>query len=245
MGSTRSLAESLVKALAMVSLLVVGAGCHRSFGGAKSGYDQQACLERALRRNPSSALVADGAKQFGDSCRDGELESCSALGVMHELGLGVPRDMFRALALYRRACDGGNAHACINVGTALAKIEGEGRDTVTAAAIFKDACEKGNQEACTRLAGLYLVGDGVSLQPITASRLLNGACDRGNPTACLELGKAAQDRKDTKMADTLFEKACFGGDIEACARLGAPETAKPVDPSMVPARTDVGLAMKP
>lgn len=245
MGSTRSLAASLVKGFAMVSLLLAGAGCHRSFGGAKSGYDQQACLERALRRNPSSALVGQGAKQFADSCHDGELESCSALGVMHELGLGVKRDMFQALALYRKACDGGNVHACINVGTALAKIEGEGRDTVTAAAIFKDACEKGNQEACTRLAGLYLVGDGVSLQPITASRLLTGACDRGNPTACLELGKAAQDRKDTKMADTLFEKACFGGDIEACARLGAPVAAPAADPSMVPARTDVGLAMKP
>jgi TPR repeat protein len=94
---------------ALAALLALG-GC----GGAP--YDSQACVENALRRNPDPALLPDAAEQISAWCQTGDAASCSTLGVMYELGLGVRADRARAARLYRHACSDGNARACDNLG---------------------------------------------------------------------------------------------------------------------------------
>jgi TPR repeat protein len=46
------------------------------------------------------------------ACDAGVAVACSNLGVMYEIGLGVPKDEAHAASLYRRACNGGMAEAC-------------------------------------------------------------------------------------------------------------------------------------
>jgi uncharacterized protein len=41
-----------------------------------------------------------------------EEAGCGRLGLLYEKGEGVTRDLTRAAALFKRACDGGVAEAC-------------------------------------------------------------------------------------------------------------------------------------
>jgi len=49
---------------------------------------------------------------YGEACEDGDLSACTVFGLMSELGQGVPQDLPRARALYRRACEGNEQLAC-------------------------------------------------------------------------------------------------------------------------------------
>ena len=42
--------------------------------------------------------------------------ACNNLGYMYEMGKGVPEDIYRANALYRKACDGSHMAGCNNLG---------------------------------------------------------------------------------------------------------------------------------
>jgi TPR repeat protein len=46
------------------------------------------------------------------ACDAGVAVACSNLGVMYEIGLGVPKDEAHAASLFRKACDGGVSVAC-------------------------------------------------------------------------------------------------------------------------------------
>ncbi len=229
--------------LAVVALLVVGTGCQRSFDS-KSAYDHQACAETSMRRNAKTSDAEYGRAQFETSCRGGEMASCSALGIMHELGVEGPPSPTLAAKYYLRACEGGNPKACLNLGDLLVKNEGQGHDPVSAGLIFRDQCERGIQDACTRLGSLYLAGDGVSLQPLTAERLFNGACDAGKPDACVRLAEVASQRNDSRLADRMYARACKSGDIEACAHLKTTESTAELRATMVSAKTDDGVSVR-
>src|ERR1019366_6162945 len=102
-------------------------GCmEASFGESSPGYDEQACVERGLRRHPDPLTVKTARVVFEDDCNRGSPEACSALGVMNEIGVGVPMNQKRAVALYERACQTGNVRGCTNL--AVARIEGIGGD---------------------------------------------------------------------------------------------------------------------
>jgi len=239
-----SLAPSVLsKALVIAAVVLVGTGCSRNFD-ARSAYDHQSCVETSMRRNAKSPDAEYGRSQFAASCRDGEMESCSALGIMHELGVEGPVDTKLAGKYYLRACEGGNTKACLNYGDLLVKVEGAGHDPVSAGLIFRDQCERGIQDACTRLGSLYLVGDGVSYQPLTAERLFTGACNAGRSEACIRLAEVATDRKDTRLADKLYGRACLSGDIEACAHLKTPESTRDLSAAMVSAKGDSALSVR-
>lgn len=233
----------LQKVLVLGALVLVGTGCSRNFD-AFSAYDHQACAETSLRRNAKSMDAEYGRSQFSASCNSGELESCSALGIMHELGVEGPVDTKRAAKLYLRACEGGNTRACLNLGDLLVKNEGAEHDPVSAGLIFRDQCERDIQDACTRLGSLHLLGDGVPYQPITAERLFTGACNAGRSEACIRLAELATDKKDTKLADRLYGRACLAGDIDACAHLTSPESTKDLRATMVSAKGEGELSAR-
>ena len=77
-------------------------------------YEAQECVEHALRNQPEPETVREAAVAFTSACREGEVASCSVLGVMYELGRGFPVSTPRALALYSAACEAHNARACGN-----------------------------------------------------------------------------------------------------------------------------------
>ena len=78
----------------------------------------------------------------------GEPRGCSNLGLLHELGRGVPVSKGKAAALYERACQGGIAAACANLGGLLQTGDGVAVDQKRARVLFERACEAGVVEAC-------------------------------------------------------------------------------------------------
>jgi TPR repeat protein len=77
--------------------------------------DAQESVELALRRHPDPEAVRDAVVTFSEACKEGQAASCSAMGVMYELGLGVRMDTGRARALYGVACGARNFRACENL----------------------------------------------------------------------------------------------------------------------------------
>jgi TPR repeat protein len=202
------------------SLLAFTAGCATSsFGGAAPGYDQQACLERALRRAPDPELVARASKAFKAECREGGAEACSALGVMNELGVGVPMDAAHAVALYARACAAGNSRGCANLGVARAEGIGGPRDVVAGARLLAPGCEHGDARACLHLGRLHLGGDGGSNDLALAAELFGRACAGEEPSACVALGDVRASAGNADAAAALYGEACGLGDVTGCRRL--------------------------
>jgi TPR repeat protein len=220
------------KLFVVATLILVGTGCQRALE-AESPYDHQSCVETSLRRNAKGLGTDVAPTRFEASCRSGDMGACSALGLLHEMGVGVRADAKSAAKYYLLACEGGNTRACLNLGDLLVKNEGEGHDPVSASLIFRDQCERGAQDACTRLGSLYLVGDGLPLQPITAERLFTGACASGRSEACVRLAELASSRNDVQLADRMYGRACVSGDLDACGRLRTRESAAELRTSML------------
>jgi len=205
------------------SSLVSLTGCAETvFGGAAPGYDQQACLERALRRSPDPDTVERATQAFKKECREGGPEACSALGVMNEIGVGVPLNAARAVVLYDRACRAGNARGCTNLGVALVGGIGVSRDALAGARLLEPACAQNDARACLHLGRLYESGDGAAKDPIYAAKLFETACIGEEAPACIALGDARAKTGQRSSALDFYDKACSLGYAEGCARLEAP-----------------------
>lgn len=213
--------------LSACAAVVLGGCAHASFGGSMSGYDQQACIENALRHHPDASSIDSARRRFSESCRGGEASSCSALGVMNELGLGAPADVRTAASLFRRACDAGNARGCVNLGGLLARGEGVPRDAARAQHLFADACRQDEMSGCARLGRQVLTrSDHPTRDELEyGRRLLEHACIRKERSACLDLGDALTGLRRHHDALVAYTKACLDGDEVACHRMDGPRTS--------------------
>jgi TPR repeat protein len=145
-------------------------------------YDAQECVENALRNRPEPAAVTAATVAFASACQEGEVASCSVLGVMYELGRGFPANKPRALALYGAACEAHNLRACGNLGDLMLS---DGGDPGHAVSLLRMACDAGQGRACDRLGRLYR--DGEPRDSTRAASLFDAACSTGYAPACLDL----------------------------------------------------------
>jgi len=200
-------------------------GCVRAFGDAGSHYDEQACIENALRRHPSVELTVAAARKFSAACRDDEAASCSALGVMYELGEGVPRDAARALVLYEKACADDNERSCVNLGAALSRGVGTTQDEHRAGLLLSKACDAGEMLGCAILGQALL--ERIPRGPTDFARgrsLLERACAARERAACADLGDLLSDLHRHDEALRAYAQACLAGDDAACRRMNPPLT---------------------
>jgi TPR repeat protein len=193
-------------------------GCVSSFANA-SGYDEQACVERSLRRTPDPETIGQARQQLSEECRRGGAEACSVLGVIHELGLGVPANAARAVALYERACHDGNRRGCANLGIARAEGIGGPVDLRAAAQLLEPACAEGDARGCARLAAMRESGAGVSKDLRLAAPLFDLACSGEEASACVSLGDLRMQARQFDSAMVSYGEGCLHGDEAACARL--------------------------
>jgi TPR repeat protein len=206
-------------AAALASWLAVSVtGCLGSSSRAVAPhFDEQACLEQALRRDPDVRTLETAPVAFEKACSEGHPEACSALGVMNEMGVGVPANPVRAVALYDRACRSGNVHGCTNL--AVARIEGIGgpSDVRLAARLLEPACDRGDARACLYLARLHDVGQGTSQDHALAAWLFEVACDGEEASACVARAESLANAGQRSLASEFYDKACSLGDARACA----------------------------
>ena len=172
-----------------------------------------------------AALAADAGPAAADTVRDGErayvhrhfeearriwtplaeagdAEAQVSLGLLFDLGQGVPEDPATAYKWYRRAAEAGLAKAQFNV----AVMEDSGvvgpRDAVAAARWYAKAAAQGHLRAQYNLAQLYSSGDGVP-RDIAEAKAWYRVAARGGLTAAAD--KLAEIERDAPPGPALAE----------------------------------------
>ena len=123
------------------------------------------------------------------AAEQGYAKAQSELGVMCELGNGVPQDFDEAVSWYRKAADQGYAPAQINLGMAYSKGRGVQQDHAEAVMWYRKAAQQGNADAQNLLGHLYETGEGVPQDLAQAALWYRKAADQGNAPAQRSLAK--------------------------------------------------------
>jgi hypothetical protein len=116
---------------------------------------------------------------------EGSTEAKFGLGLIYDLGLGVPRNSAAALRWYLEAASDGHADAQFNVAVMLDAGTGVPRDPAAAATWYARSAANGNARAQFNLAMLYEDGVGIPKNPDlarvwyeAASSVIGAAADR-------------------------------------------------------------------
>lgn len=160
-------------------------------------------LAATLATHSSVATVADGqaaydAGRFDDArtawaaaADAGDPAAQAGLGLLYDLGQGVPKDPAIAYSWYRRAAEGGLALAQFNVAVMLDSGVGVARDAAQAATWYAKAAARGHGRAQYNLAQLYASGDGVPRNTAVARVWYQAAANGGLAAAGNKLNTLA------------------------------------------------------
>jgi hypothetical protein len=127
----------------------------------------------------------------------GSAEAKLGLGLLSDLGLGVPRDAARALRWYLEAADEGVTDAQFNVAVMLDAGTGVPREVGAAAVWYGRAAANGHHRAQYNLGLLYEAGDGVPRNADLARHWLGRAAE-ALPAAAERLAGVAPDGSEPR-----------------------------------------------
>ncbi|MEE9258500.1 MAG: tetratricopeptide repeat protein [Nitrospinaceae bacterium] len=102
------------------------------------------------------------------------------LGVMYDIGEGVPQNSEEAARWYRLSAEQGHADAQNNLGTMYEDGEGVQRDYREAVKWYRLAAENGNFDAPNNLGVMYLTGIGMTRNYVKAHMWFDIAGKRGD-----------------------------------------------------------------
>jgi TPR repeat protein len=199
--------------------------------------DATACREVGqAARNADPVELATALDRYGRACDAGDGPACSALGLLHEDGLGTPDDDQGALRLHDKACELGAGVGCFNAGLMYAAGHGVDRDRAKADAYFTRAeaayrvsCDAGDLGWCLNLGVLYEDGYGVPQDAAKAADIYRAACDGGHLDSCVNLGLMEVNGRgvptDLAGGTARIDRACAAGSALACGVEGQLATA--------------------
>ena len=127
----------------------------------------------------------------------GDAEAALNLGLLYDLGRGVPQDSSMAYNWYRQAAKAGLAQAAFNVAVMLDSGAGVPRDGAEAALWYARAAANGYHRAQYALAQLYAAGDGVPRNPATAEAWYRAAAAGGLGAASAHLSQLLRAGRGT------------------------------------------------
>ncbi len=113
----------------------------------------------------------------------GNAEAAFRIGLLADLGEGVPKDAVEAYRWFRRAAAAGNAAAEFNVAVMQDSGRGTPHDVAGAAEWYARAAARGNRRAQYNLALLYSDGDGLPRNEAVAHAWFKLAAAGGLPAA--------------------------------------------------------------
>ena len=111
-------------------------------------------------------------KEFLSAAKDGHVDSQFNLGLMFENGIGISKDMAKALIWYEKAAAQGNAAAQFNLGVLHENGRGTKVDFAKANEWYRKASIQGDAWAIGNLGMLYIRADGVKENKIAGVVLL-------------------------------------------------------------------------
>jgi len=179
-------------------------------------------IERDLPDGANADAVADAR-----ACDRGDVPACSNLGVRFEAGDGVPIDVDRAEALYRRACDEGGELACANLAALLPERGGSAEESI---ALLEGACSDLAPIPCMRLAEALVARGGRGDAEAAAVHFAR-LCDAFVMPGCVGLGElhetGALGAVDAHAAAAAFARACEREFPRGCMGLARLELQRP------------------
>ena len=91
-------------------------------------------------------------------------------GLMHDQGVGVPKNAAEAVKWYRLSAELGHIKAQFNLGASYARGDGVLKDEAESVKWYRMAAEQGDATAQFNLGGMYGKGEGVPKDEIEAAR---------------------------------------------------------------------------
>jgi TPR repeat protein len=166
-------------------------------------------------------LHARAAAVYSRACEAGADWACAHLGHLYWNGIGVAKDVVRAVELWKPTCERGEAWACHGMGAAFEHgVAGIAKDDARAAAHYQRGCDGNAYWSCSSLGHYYWAGRGVPRDDDRALVLWKKACDGALEHGCASLGHAYWNgrgvAKDDAKAFALWKKACDSGEAFGC-----------------------------
>ena len=158
---------ALALALLLAAPVAVSAAPAAAQGAAQEEGGEGAGAEAFARRDFAAA-----AALWREEAAAGSARAKLGLGLIADLGLGVPRDPARALRWYLEAAEDGLTEAQFNVGVMLDSGAGVARDPAAASVWYGRAAANGHRRAQYNLGLLYEAGDGAPRNPDLARHWL-------------------------------------------------------------------------
>lgn len=167
--------------------------------------------------------------------------SCKIAAWAYVDGKAVAPDLYKAIELYKKACEYGDKDSC-ETEQDLTRMEQGGRKTLNILtgrpekadyqSIEKElesSCNANDLNACYKLSKMRLQGSFGAGTEIFGKldfkeqrdvKILEKTCDGGVLGACSNLGLVYAMTRDYTKANTYFKPACDKGDMMACGNYG-------------------------
>jgi TPR repeat protein len=133
----------------------------------------------------AAAFQFDEMKALADQ---GDARAQVNLGVMYEVGDGVPKSDAEAVKWYRKAAGQGYADAQVSLGGMYRNGKGVPENDAEAVKWYRKAAEQGSAVSQVNLGFMYRKGEGVPKNDAEAVKWYRKAADQGNASAQFELG---------------------------------------------------------
>ncbi|MHB9146879.1 MAG: hypothetical protein ACYC2U_00175 [Candidatus Amoebophilus sp.] len=169
------------------------------------------------KKHPLQKEIANTVKAHA---KTGDALAQHNLGTMYYYGLGVDRNISKAMKLIRIAANQGFAHSQNTLGNMFLK------DKLYADALewYKKAAEQGNASAQYNLGRMYYYGQEIEQDYVKALEWYQKAAEQGNVNAQYNLGWMYDNgegvEKDCKKAVEWYKKAAEQGNVDAQYNLG-------------------------
>jgi TPR repeat protein len=200
--------------------------------------DAESCTRLARLRlrhvGEDRKRASDVLKLFRRACTSGSARGCNGVGVMHQRGLAVAKDVHEAMRWYRKACDEGYSGGCYNLGQLYRFGQGVGSDLQLAAQLYGEACRMSDGDACAALGTLHADGSVPDASPERARDLFRRACQANVARGCHNLAmlklRADSGRSVSHPeVSALLRRACKLGSEESCKMMQTgPGTGEPL-----------------
>jgi TPR repeat protein len=166
--------------------------------------------------------LSDLRASLAKECENNESLACLIYGKVLAYIDNKPED---AVTVLEPLCNSGLSMACLDLSDLLTGDSSDIKDAEKALEYLTKLCDEGNPRGCLKLSKHYFSGNGIQQKPSRGLELLQMACDSGELEACHGAGVALEyyfkgSRAMNLVAFDLYRKACDGGIMASCCKLG-------------------------
>ena len=97
----------------------------------------------------SAGQTSKSSIQFKNSCEDGNMNSCYALGVLYYKGNGVTKNIPKAIELFEKSCIGNELNVCMYLAYLYKNGKSVEKNNFKAKRLFYKACKLGSKMGCS------------------------------------------------------------------------------------------------